>query len=298
MSSKHDKYVRRIDAIHANNRGGAVVLSVGGATGGGGGASSQGPVAATDVFFAPAGNVQADNVQTAIEELDDEKLPLTGGTMTGVLILSDMLPDVDHEAASKWYVDHLDHLLVPDAAGVPIARLTGGFVRIGHPLQPGLTWTMAEGVRLPAVCITELLDRFTTFIAVPAGTAGPMPGAIHYIPAATRLSTVAVALTENNLATDVTMLLVAADTVAGLNGAVDAAVAGMIEIPIADLEVVGAAEDFVIDVDTGEFVTSGVNFVVSGDDPLLPAGSWLAVWDGTSMDFLAGVTVTIFGTRV
>ena len=292
MSSKHTNYVRKIDAVRITNQGGVVVFSAGG----GGGTPAQGAVAASDVFFAPAGNIQSGNVQGAIEELDDEKLGLDGGTMTGVLVLSAEIPVSDLEAASKWYVDNLDHLLVPDAAGVPITRLTGGLVRIGHPLQPGLTWTMAEGVRLPAVCITELLDRFTTFIAAPTGGALGTAGAIHYIPAATRLSTIAVAIGENTSGS--TMLVLAASTVAGLDGAVDGAVVGQVTIPTSDRDVVGAAEDFVIDTDTGEFVTSGISYVVSGDDPLLPAGSWLGVWDGTDMDFLADVTVTIFGRRV
>lgn len=293
MSSKHTRYVRQIDAVRITNQGGTVVFSAGG----GGGVPVQTQVAASDVFFSPAGNIQAGNVQGAIEELDAEKLALAGGTMTGVLILSDMLPDVDHEAASKWYVDHLDHLLVPDAAGVPIARLLPDFVRIGHPLQPGLTWDMVHGVQLPAVCITELLDRFTTYIAAPTGGALGVAGAIHYIPAATRLSTIAVAIGENT-SDGLTMLVLAAATVGGLDGTDDSAVVGRIAIPTVDRDVVGAAEDFVIDPDTGEFVISGVSYVVSGDDPLLPAGSWLGVWDGTDMDFLTGVTVTIFGTRV
>lgn len=294
MSSKHTNYVRKIDAVRVTNQGGVVVFSAGG----GGGTPIQTQVAASDVFFSPAGNIQAGNVQGAIEELDAEKLGLEGGTLTGVLILHTELPASDLEATSKWYVDNLDHLLVPDAAGVPIARLLGDFVRIGHPLQPGLTWTMAEGVRLPAVCITELLDRFTTYIAAPTGGALGVAGAIHYIPAATRLSTIAVAIDENTDGDGLTMLVLAAGTVAGLDGAVDGAVVGRIAIPASDRDVVGIAEDFVIDGDTGEFVLDGVDYVVSGDDPLLPAGSWLGIWDGTDMDLLAGVTVSMFGRRV
>ena len=254
-------------------------------------------VAASDVFFAPAGNVQAGNVQGAIEELDAEKLGLDGGTMTGILILADMLPDQDHEAASKWYVDHLDHLLVPDAAGVPIARLLPDFVRIGHPLQPGLTWTPEQGLQIPASTITGLLDRFTTYIAAPTGGALGVAGAIHYVPAATRLGTIAVAIGENT-SDGLTMLIVAAGTVAGLDGTVPAAVVSRFAIPTSDRDVVGTAEDYVIDSDTGDYVTSGVSYVVSGDEPLLPAGYWLGVWDGTNMDFLTDVTVTMFGRRV
>ena len=40
---------------------------------------------ASNVSFTPAGNISATNVQTAIQELDGEKLPLAGGTITGNL---------------------------------------------------------------------------------------------------------------------------------------------------------------------------------------------------------------------
>ena len=95
MSSKHTNYVRKIDAVRITNQGGVVVFSAGG----GGGTPIQTQVAASDVFFSPAGNIQAGNVQGAIEELDAEKLGLEGGTLTGVLILHDELPASDLEAA-------------------------------------------------------------------------------------------------------------------------------------------------------------------------------------------------------
>lgn len=292
MSSKHTRYVRQIDAVRIQNQGGTVVfIAAGGST-----PPSGGQVVASDVAFAPAGNVQSHTVQGAIVELDAEKVPVDGGTMTGLLILSGS-PTDDLGAATKWYVDNLDRLLVPDAAGVPIVRLLPDFVRIGHPLQPGLTWTMAEGVRLPAICITELLDRFTTFVAAPGGAGLYTMGAVHFVPAPTRLSTIAIAVGENTLGENATMLVLAAATVAGLDAS-DPTVVGRVAIGTGDLDIVGAAEDFVIDSDTGEFVTSGVSYVVSGDDPLLPAGSWLGVWDGTNMDFLTDVTVTILGRRV
>lgn len=41
---------------------------------------------ATNVAFAPAGNIIATNVQLAIQELDDEKLAKNGGTITGQVI--------------------------------------------------------------------------------------------------------------------------------------------------------------------------------------------------------------------
>ena len=41
--------------------------------------------AASSIGFTPYGNIAATNVQTAVQELDDEKLPKAGGTMTGAL---------------------------------------------------------------------------------------------------------------------------------------------------------------------------------------------------------------------
>jgi hypothetical protein len=42
---------------------------------------------ANNVAFSPSGGISATNVQAAIQELDGEKLPLAGGTMTGELII-------------------------------------------------------------------------------------------------------------------------------------------------------------------------------------------------------------------
>ncbi len=50
---------------------------------------SGGGVVASAVGFTPAGSIAANNVQAAIEELDNEKLALTGGTITGDLTIGD-----------------------------------------------------------------------------------------------------------------------------------------------------------------------------------------------------------------
>jgi hypothetical protein len=42
---------------------------------------------ATNVSFSPTGDIAATNVQAAIEELDSEKLPKAGGTVTGTLLI-------------------------------------------------------------------------------------------------------------------------------------------------------------------------------------------------------------------
>ena len=44
---------------------------------------------ASNVQVTPAGNIASTNVQAALQELDTEKLPLAGGTMTGVLEIGD-----------------------------------------------------------------------------------------------------------------------------------------------------------------------------------------------------------------
>jgi len=42
---------------------------------------------ATNISFTPYGSIAATNVQTALQELDDEKLPKAGGTVTGELLI-------------------------------------------------------------------------------------------------------------------------------------------------------------------------------------------------------------------
>jgi hypothetical protein len=46
-------------------------------------------VVATNVGFTPYGNIAANNVQSALQELDDEKLAKAGGTITGQLLIGD-----------------------------------------------------------------------------------------------------------------------------------------------------------------------------------------------------------------
>lgn len=60
--------------------------------------------AGTDISFIPSGNLVATNAQDAITELEAEKLPIAGGTMTGTLVLNSN-PTAAFEAATKTYVD-------------------------------------------------------------------------------------------------------------------------------------------------------------------------------------------------
>jgi len=58
----------------------------------------------TDISFIPSGGLVATNAQDALTELEVEKLPIAGGTMTGTLVLNSD-PTVALEAATKSYVD-------------------------------------------------------------------------------------------------------------------------------------------------------------------------------------------------
>ena len=65
--------------------------------------------AASQITVTPAGNISSVNVQAALQELDTEKLALTGGTMTGALILhaSPTSSSPGFQAATKAYVDQV-----------------------------------------------------------------------------------------------------------------------------------------------------------------------------------------------
>ncbi len=66
-------------------------------------------VDATDVDVTPAGNISSTNVQAALQELDTEKLALSGGTMTGILILnaSPTGASPSNQAATKAYAESM-----------------------------------------------------------------------------------------------------------------------------------------------------------------------------------------------
>ncbi len=285
MSSKHTRYLRQIDVSRVT---GTVVVFAGG----GGGAAVPAPlqIAATDVLFAPAGTIAARNVQGAVEELDAEKLALTGGAMTGLLILSGS-PTDDLGAATKWYVDNLDRLLVPDAAGVPVVRLLPDFVRIGHPLQPGLTWTPEQGLQIPASTIVGGLVEYVWCIETFFGSAGPI-GAVFYTDVDIRVSKIAVFIRDNNIEETAGFLIQAAATATGFVS-VDTSVIGRVSLTPDDLSIVVVPVEEIYDGDTGQSVTSGVNFVVTGEDPLIPAGSWIGLREGNNGTLMGNVTVTL-----
>ncbi len=69
--------------------------------------NSQAPVHAAEVSFTPNSAITSTNVQGALEELSSEKINLSGGTMTGPLLLN-ANPSSALGAATKQYVDATD----------------------------------------------------------------------------------------------------------------------------------------------------------------------------------------------
>lgn len=85
-------------------------------------------ITASSVTSSATGDIASTNVQAALAELDSEKVPKAGGTMTGLLTLSGA-PSSNLHAATKKYVDDADALLLPLAGGT----MTGGLVLSGEP---------------------------------------------------------------------------------------------------------------------------------------------------------------------
>lgn len=124
------------------------------------GSASSGMVRAINVLFTAYRTIAAANVQRAIELLEDQKLNLTGGSMSGGLYLVDD-PVEDDEAATKRYVDTYmaepnegtTALRVDTLAGVPMFHVVHDTEhgRLGVPTAPGIDWTPNGVTIAPAV---------------------------------------------------------------------------------------------------------------------------------------------------
>lgn len=125
---------------------------------------------ALDVLFTAYRGIVAGNVQRAIEMLEDRKLNVSGGTMSGALYLAGD-PSDDDEAASRHYVDTYmtdgrgaAEVTVNTLANVPLFHVTheSETGRIGVPTAPGIDWTPA-GVRIsPAILGTLEYETATS----------------------------------------------------------------------------------------------------------------------------------------
>jgi len=91
---------------------------------------------ASNVSFSPAGNISATNVQTAIEEVDSEKLGASGGTITGELLIGTSGSFAFEGTSSNDYETYLDvvdptadrTITFPDVSGTVITTGDSGTV--------------------------------------------------------------------------------------------------------------------------------------------------------------------------
>jgi len=91
---------------------------------------------ASNVSFSPAGNISATNVQTAIEEVDSEKLGAGGGTITGELLIGTTGSLAFEGTSSNDYETYLDvvdptadrTITFPDVSGTVITTGDSGTV--------------------------------------------------------------------------------------------------------------------------------------------------------------------------
>lgn len=89
---------------------------------------------ASNISFTPYGNLAASNVQTALQELDDEKLAKAGGTITGELLIGTtgaLAFEGSINDAYETYLNAVDPtadrtILLPDASGTLV--LSGAIV--------------------------------------------------------------------------------------------------------------------------------------------------------------------------
>jgi hypothetical protein len=82
---------------------------------------------AASIAFTPAGNIAANNVQAALQEVDSEKVAIAGGTMTGLLVLS-ADPGAALGAATRQYAD--SKAAIP-ATATPLIASGSGAVGAG-----------------------------------------------------------------------------------------------------------------------------------------------------------------------
>jgi len=80
-----------------------------------GGAGGGTTIGASSVYFIPAGNISATNVQTAIQELDSEKEPALGNPLTDGYVLSSTTSGV-----RSWIANGSGSMVYP-SAGIPIS---------------------------------------------------------------------------------------------------------------------------------------------------------------------------------
>jgi len=89
-------------------------------------------VTANQVSYTPAGNIAATNVQAALDELDNEKLAVSGGTVTGVITLSNTSSGIAFEGTTDNAFETLLNAVDPTADNtILLPNLSGTLITTG-----------------------------------------------------------------------------------------------------------------------------------------------------------------------
>lgn len=138
-------------------------------------ATSNSILAATNITVAPdaPSGTTASNVQLALQALGLNKLNLTGGTMTGNLILN-VDPTVPFQAATKNYVDNNFLSITAQIVEIAGSTMTGPLILSGNPAIPLQAATkqyvdsIAVGITFqPAVRVGTTVNLVTAYAGTP-----------------------------------------------------------------------------------------------------------------------------------
>jgi len=113
--------------------------------------ASGGAPLASNISFAPTGNLSGANVQIVLQELDTEKLGKVGGSLTGALTLSGNPTNANH-AANKAYVDTGISSITPETVGYK------------HTQTISLvTWTITHGLGTEFINVSVFVNISATW---------------------------------------------------------------------------------------------------------------------------------------
>ena len=168
---------------------------------------------ASNIQVSPAGNIASTNVQLALQELDDEKLPLAGGTLTGNLALNTGIAIVYEGATTDAFETTLyvvdptadRSILLPNVSGTVIT--TGDTGTVTSTMLLDGTIVDADISATAEISVSKLVDGVARqLLQTDAAGTGvewasniDIPGTLDVTSAATFDSTVAVtgALTKS-----------------------------------------------------------------------------------------------------
>jgi hypothetical protein len=198
---------------------------------------------ATNVSFTPYGNIGATNVQAAVQEVDDEKLPYSGGTITGPLLIGsggtfsfEGASDNAFETTLSVVDPTADRtVLIPNISGTLIttsdsATISGVMIASGTITNHNISPTAAiEGSKIQAATTTtsgvvvltnSVSSTSTTTAATPSGVKTAYDLAAAALPASGGTLTGTVVFASGQTISGYAQLAAAQSFTAGQRGAV------------------------------------------------------------------------------